>query len=86
MHKPSVLHFGAAKRVLRYIARTTDYGLWYGRNNNNVLEGYTDSDWATSCEDRKSLPANVFSFGSTVVTWSTKKQRVVALSTGIHCC
>ncbi|KAD1131216.1 hypothetical protein E3N88_43244 [Mikania micrantha] len=60
--------------------RTISYGLWYGRTKEIRLKGYTDSDWAGSLEDRKSISANVFSLGTSAVSWSSKKQQVVALS------
>ncbi|KAD4179777.1 hypothetical protein E3N88_28368 [Mikania micrantha] len=81
MHSPSVYHFGAAKRILRYLAGTFNYGIWYGRIEEVKLHGYTDSDWAGSCEDMKSLSANVFFIGTGAVSWTSKKQAVVALST-----
>eukprot|EP00253_Pinus_taeda_P023530 PITA_23530 len=45
-----------------------------------TLSGYTDSDWAGSVDDRKSTAGYVFSLGSGVVTWTSKKQQAVALS------
>ncbi|KAM0029839.1 putative RNA-directed DNA polymerase [Helianthus debilis subsp. tardiflorus] len=81
MHKPSVHHMGAARRILRYIAGTMNMGLWYERAEHVILVGYTDSDWAGSIDDRKSISASVFSVGSAAVTWSSKKQDIVALST-----
>lgn len=80
MQIPSTAHFGAAKRILRYIAGTVEYGLWYAKSKDIKLIGYTDSDWASSHNDRKSISANVFSIGSGAVSWSSKKQSVVALS------
>lgn len=80
MQSPTEYHYGVAKRILRYIAGTYEYGLWYENGKEVKLEGYTDSDWAGSFDDRKSISANVFTVGSSVVTWSSKKQRVVALS------
>ena len=44
------------------------------------LHGYTDADWAGSISDRRSTSGYVFSFGSAAVTWSSKKQPTVALS------
>nr|XP_043619636.1 pentatricopeptide repeat-containing protein At1g09900-like [Erigeron canadensis] len=79
MQKPSAQHFGAAKRILRYIAATTNHGLWYEKGAKVCLKGYTDSDWATSIDDRKSISAHVFSIGSGVVSWSSKKQSIVVL-------
>ncbi|XP_076936014.1 uncharacterized protein LOC143602945 [Bidens hawaiensis] len=71
---------GLNKRVLRYVAGTIDYGIWYGKGEEICLEGYTDSDWASAIDDRKIVSASVFSIGSGVVTWSSKKQLIVALS------
>eukprot|EP00253_Pinus_taeda_P019033 PITA_19033 len=45
-----------------------------------ILSGYTDSDWADSVDDRKSTAGYVFSLGSGAVTWTSKKQQAVALS------
>ncbi|XP_057990429.1 secreted RxLR effector protein 161-like [Hevea brasiliensis] len=80
MHYPSKHHFRAAKRVLRYIARTVDFGIWYGHVSEFKLFGYTDSDWAGCLEDRRSTSSYVFSLGSAAVCWSSKKQTTTALS------
>ncbi|XP_052478944.1 uncharacterized protein LOC105801393 [Gossypium raimondii] len=45
------------------------------------LCGFTESDWASSLDDRRSVSANVFTLGSRVTTWSSKKQATAALST-----
>eukprot|EP00253_Pinus_taeda_P009293 PITA_09293 len=45
-----------------------------------ILSGYTDSDWADSVDDCKSTTGYVFSLGSSAVTWTSKKQQAVALS------
>lgn len=83
MQHPSKLHFGAAKRVLCYIAGTVDYGIWCSKVSNFKLCGFTDrrdSDWASSLDDRQSVLANVFTLGSGVITWSSKKQATTTLS------
>ncbi|KAJ0577826.1 putative RNA-directed DNA polymerase [Helianthus annuus] len=80
MQRPSKLHFGAARRVLGYVAGTVRFGLWYEKNREVNLYGYSDSDWAGSLDDRKSISANVFTLGSGVVSWSSKKQHSIALS------
>ncbi|XP_058008329.1 uncharacterized mitochondrial protein AtMg00810-like [Hevea brasiliensis] len=54
MHNPSKHHLGAAKRILRYVAGTIDYGLWYEKVSFFKLSGFTDSDWAGCLEDRRS--------------------------------
>lgn len=80
MQKPSKIHFGAARRILRYVANTISFGIWYKHSESNKLVGYSDSDWASSVNDRKSLSSYVFSIGSGVIAWSSKKQHTVALS------
>ena len=80
MHNPSQTHFGAAKRVLRYVRGTLDYGLCYGKDVDAKLVGYCDSDWAGSVDDMKSTSGYVFSLGSGVFSWASKKQQTVAQS------
>ncbi|KAK9689294.1 hypothetical protein RND81_09G049900 [Saponaria officinalis] len=80
LHKPTKQHFGAARRILRYMARTVEFGIWYSKKSSLKLIGYSDSDWAGSLDDRKSTSGNIFSLGSGAITWSSKKQETVALS------
>ena len=80
MHHPTKHHFGAAKRVLRYVAGTKNLGVWYVKNEEFFLTGYTDSDWAGSQDDRKSTSGNCFVLGSGPIAWGSKKQATVALS------
>lgn len=81
MSKPTVLHLSAAKRVLRYLQGTADFGILYKKEGNKELIGFTDSDYAGSVEDRKSTSGYVFILSSTAVAWSSRKQPIVALST-----
>ena len=60
---------------------TVDYGLMYNANQNINLEGYVDSDWAGSAIDRKITSGCYFSMGSGVISWLSRKQSCVALST-----
>ena len=80
MQSPSKMHFGAAKRILRYLSGTRNYGIWYTSSSNFGLVGYTDSDWAGSIDDRKSTLGYVFSLGSGAVLWCSKKQPIISLS------
>ncbi|XP_015159847.1 uncharacterized mitochondrial protein AtMg00810-like [Solanum tuberosum] len=81
MQQPSKVHYGAAKRVLQYISGTLDFGIWYSKTDNFRLCGYTYSDWASSLDDIRSVSTNVFTLGSSVVTWSSKMQATTSLST-----
>ncbi|XP_074590043.1 secreted RxLR effector protein 161-like [Curcuma longa] len=80
MQNPTKHHLGAAKRILRYIAGTVDYGIWYTKVLKFNLCGFTDSDWASSVDDRKSTSASIFNLGSGAISWSSKKQATTALS------
>ncbi|CAL2242563.1 unnamed protein product [Prunus armeniaca] len=81
MHCPTNKHYGTAKRVLKYVQGTLDYGLEYVKGRNAVLIGYCDSDWGGSVDDSKSTSRYVFSFGNGVFAWASVKQNCVALST-----
>ena len=81
MQSPSKQRLGAARRVLRYISGTLNYGLHYTHVTHFELVGFTDSDWAGSIEDRKSTTGCIFIIGSAAVTWSSKKQEIIALLT-----
>ncbi|KAM1262144.1 hypothetical protein ACFX2G_027916 [Malus domestica] len=81
MHCPTNKHLGTAKRVLRYIKGTLDYGLEYVKGKNAMLIGFCDSDWGGSVDDSKSTSGYAFSFGSGVFSWASVKQNCVALFT-----
>ena len=78
---PRHVHLIAAKHILRYLRGTIDYGLKYDANQKINLEGYVDSDWAGSAIDRKGTSGCCFSLGSGVISWFSRKQSCVALST-----
>ncbi|KAL0392755.1 UNVERIFIED_CONTAM: Retrovirus-related Pol polyprotein from transposon TNT 1-94, partial [Sesamum radiatum] len=80
MQSPSQVHYAAAKRILRYLRGTKDFGIWYKSTNDAKLVGYTDSDWAGSVDDMKSTSGYTFSLGSGIFTWASKKQATVAQS------
>lgn len=80
MSKPSHLHLGAAKGVLRYIMGTMEHGIRFQKNSKLEVKGYCDSDWAGSVDDMKSTSGYVFSLGSGVISWCSKKQDTVAQS------
>lgn len=81
MAKPKEAHMLAAKRVLRYLKGTLDLGVFYKRGVKDVLLAFTDSDYAGDVDDRKSTSGYVFLMCEGAVSWSSKKQPVVALST-----
>lgn len=81
MVEPRHVHLIAAKRVLRSLKGTIDYGLQYVADYEFGLVGFTDSDWAGSVTDRKRTSRCCFSLGSAMIVWRNRKQMSVALST-----
>ena len=71
----------AVKRILRYVKFTPNIGLWYPRGARFNLLGYSDSDYAGCKVDRKSTSGTCQMLGRSLVSWSSKKQNSVALST-----
>ena len=78
---PKESHLTAVKRIIRYINGTPDYGLWYSKDSNTCLAGYSDANWAGSVDDRKSTLGGCFYLGNNLVLWMSKKQNFVSLST-----
>lgn len=68
MEEPIELHYQVAKRVLRYLKGTVDYGLFYKKDESNELVGFSDSDYDGDLEDRKSTSGHVFMLSSGVVS------------------
>ncbi len=71
----------AAKRILRYLKGTQDLALKYEKSESSLLAGYSDVDWAGDNDDRHSTTGNLFLMSGGAVSWLSKKQAVVALST-----
>ena len=78
---PTKQHWTAVKRIFRYLRGTTQFGLLYSKGESDALVGYSDADWAGDCNDYKSTTGYMFQIGGTVVSWKSKKQSCVALST-----
>eukprot|EP00253_Pinus_taeda_P015967 PITA_15967 len=80
MVEPHHSHWIGAKNLLRYLHGTITHGLRYTVGDVR-LHGYTDADWAGSVVDRNSTFKCSFSLGSASISWMSKKQKSVALST-----
>ncbi|XP_020701550.1 uncharacterized protein LOC110113342 [Dendrobium catenatum] len=77
MHQPLNIHFQKLKRLLRYIKGTTAYGLPIPHGD-LILRSYSDVDWASDSSDRKSTTGYCSYLGNTLISWSVKKQPIVA--------
>jgi len=81
MSSPSIQHYQEAKRVLRYVKGTSNFGVLFTSKETPRLVGYSDSDWGGSPEDKKSTTGYVFTLGSAMFCWQSCKQHIVAQST-----
>jgi hypothetical protein len=79
--EPRRAHLVVAKHMMRYLKGIMDYGLNYDGDHDFTLNGYTDVDWAGSVSDRKSTSGCCFSLGSAMISWQSRKQSSIALST-----
>ena len=81
-NNPGMAHWSAAKRVLRYLKGTKNLGLTYkkGEPSRNRMYGYADASFATNA-DMTSTNGNMFILNGAAITWNSKRQRTVALST-----
>jgi hypothetical protein len=70
----------SVKRILRYLRGTTKFGIQYNREGNGSIIGYSDADWGGDVETGKSRSGFVFLLSSGAISWSSKLQEIVALS------
>ena len=78
---PKESHIIVVKRILRYLKGTEEYGLWYPKGNNLIIQAFTDADWAGSVNDRKSTSGAAFYLGGCLVSWLSKKKTSISLFT-----
>uniref|UniRef100_H3GB36 Reverse transcriptase Ty1/copia-type domain-containing protein n=2 Tax=Phytophthora ramorum TaxID=164328 RepID=H3GB36_PHYRM len=77
---PCPTHWQALKRVFRYIQGTKTHGIEFQASCNDGLQGYSDADWAGDIESRRSTSGYAFMMNGGCISWRSKKQRTVALS------
>ena len=84
MSNPGPRHMEAAKHIVRYLKGTSKVGLTYSKQTQpelvNRLYGYVDADHASDSDDRRSVGGYVLMLGGAAVSWSSRKIKVVALS------
>jgi hypothetical protein len=80
MHDPRESHLTATKRILRYLRGTLDFGLLLRRSSTVELRIYTDADWAGCPDTHRSSSSYAVFLGDNLVSWSSKRQPVVSLS------
>lgn len=80
MKEPTIYHWNMVERILRYLKGSPGQGIWMGKNGNAEIVGYCDADYAGDTIDRKSTTGYCTFIGGNLVTWKSKKQKVVSCS------
>ena len=65
---PKESHMIAFKRVIKYVKTIADFGVWFNKDTNDVLAGYSDTDWVGNVDDRKSTLRGCFYVGNNLVS------------------
>ncbi|XP_019431509.1 PREDICTED: uncharacterized protein LOC109338677 [Lupinus angustifolius] len=84
MANPNQAHMTVAKKIMRYLKGTLSYGILFPNQRKEEklqLVRYSDSDWCGDKEDRRSTSRYTFFISGAPISWSSKNQEVVALST-----
>ena len=82
---PGQVHWSAAKRVVRYLKGNNQSKLFFKTNRNHkndelIVSGYSDSDWAADTDDRKSTTGYIVKLNDCPISWLSKKQAIIAQS------
>ncbi len=80
IQNPGREHWSEAKRVLRYLKGKKNKTLEFKKSKEVVLTGFVDADWAGDVDDRRSRSGFLFFLGSNLISWQSKKQDIIALS------
>ena len=80
VQNPGLVHWEALKRVIIYLGSTKDLWLTFGGKTQNFAKGFCDADWGTQ-KHRHSISGYSYHIGHGAVSWSSKKQQIIALST-----
>ena len=79
IQNPRPAHWEGVKQVINYLGSTKNLWLTFGGQKETIVEGYCDADWAGQ-KHWHSISSFSFHYGVGAVSWSSKKQHVIALS------
>ena len=74
-------HWNVVKKIMKYLKETKECGLCYSHVKKNIVEGYSDADYAKDIETRRSITGYVFLKNGAAITWASQRQQSIALST-----
>jgi hypothetical protein len=80
LHAPTVAHWSAVKRILRFVKGTIDTGFTIRSSHSTLLSAFSNADWAGDIDDRRSTGGFAVYFGPNLISWSAKKQPTVSRS------
>ena len=80
MQAPKVHHWNMVERTMRYLREATGQGVWMGCNKSTQTVGYYDEDWTGDRVDIRSTTGYYTFIGGNLVTWKSKKQKVISCS------
>jgi len=80
MESPKDSDWKVGKRILSYVASTIHYGLWYTHSEYYSLARYIDIDFVGNIDERKNTSGYAFHLGTNLISWASKKQPIVTIS------
>lgn len=81
VEKPSIMHERTAKRILKYSKKTINFGILYLSSEANVLNAYSDADYAGDIDTRRSTSGSAFTYAGGIISWNSSRQKSVSAST-----
>ncbi|XP_047100986.1 secreted RxLR effector protein 161-like [Schistocerca piceifrons] len=75
------IHWEAVKQIMRYIKGTVNVGIAFRKSGTTETEGFCDADYASDLHQRLSTTGYIFKLAGPAVSWTSKRQQTVALST-----
>ncbi|XP_067208508.1 uncharacterized protein [Linepithema humile] len=73
-------HWTAVKRIFRYLKGTREIKVRYSKSDNDDLVGFSDADWASDVDKRRSCTGYIFLMCKGAISWMSKRQQIVVLS------
>lgn len=80
LHAPTIVHWSAVKRILRYVKGTSNLGLKIRQCKSMMVSSFSDADWAGCVDDRRSTGGFAVFLGDNLVSWCARKQATVSRS------